>query len=48
MAFAITHLWPGGTQEQYDATIAVVHPNGGADLPKGSCSTPLAPAKVAT
>ena len=35
MAFAITHFWPGGTQAQYDAVIAAVHPNGGADLPKG-------------
>ena len=35
MAFAITHFWPGGTQEQYDAEIAVVHPHGGTNLPDG-------------
>lgn len=35
MAFAITHFWPGGTQDQYDAQIAAVHPNGGAGLPDG-------------
>ena len=35
MAFAVTHFWAGGTQDQYDAIIAVVHPNGGVDPPKG-------------
>ena len=34
MPYGIVHHFPGGTQEQYDATIAVVHP--GADqLPDG-------------
>jgi hypothetical protein len=27
MAFAIVHYFPGGTQEQYDASIAAVHPS---------------------
>lgn len=33
MAYAITHFWPGGTDEQYRATIAAVHPADG--LPEG-------------
>ena len=33
MAYLITHFWPGATMEQYNATIAVVHPPGG--LPEG-------------
>lgn len=33
MAYLITHFWPGATQEQYDATVAVVHPPNG--LPEG-------------
>lgn len=33
MAHLITHFWPGGTDEQYKATIAVVHPATG--LPAG-------------
>ena len=33
MAYLLTHFWPGGTEEQYRATIAVVHPPGG--LPEG-------------
>lgn len=33
MAFGVIHFFPGGTQEQYDATLAAVHPGGG--LPKG-------------
>jgi hypothetical protein len=33
MAYLITHFWPGATTEQYDATVAVVHPPGG--LPEG-------------
>ena len=33
MAYAIVHKFPGGTKEQYDASIAAVHPRGG--LPKG-------------
>lgn len=33
MAYLLTHFWPGGTEEQYRATIAVVHPPNG--LPDG-------------
>ena len=33
MAYMVTHFWPGATVEQYDATVAVVHPPGG--LPEG-------------
>ena len=35
MAYGIVHQFPGGTKEQYEASIAVVHPNGGRDLPDG-------------
>lgn len=27
MAYGITHFFPGGTKEQYEASIAVLHPN---------------------
>ena len=33
MAFGITHYFKGGTKEQYDASLAVVHPPEG--LPEG-------------
>jgi hypothetical protein len=33
MAYLITHFWPGATEEQYNATIAVAHPPGA--LPEG-------------
>ena len=33
MSFLMTHFWPGGTDEQYRAMIAVVHPADG--LPAG-------------
>lgn len=35
MAYGIIHFYPGGTKAQYDAEIAVVHPQGGASLPEG-------------
>lgn len=34
MAYAIVHHFPGGTQEQYEASIAAVHPSRDT-LPKG-------------
>jgi hypothetical protein len=34
MAYGITHFFPGGTKEQYEASIAVVHPSR-ESLPKG-------------
>jgi hypothetical protein len=33
MAFLMMHFWPGGTEAQYRATIAVAHPTDG--LPDG-------------
>jgi len=33
MAYMITHFWPGASVEQYNATVAVVHPPGA--LPDG-------------
>jgi hypothetical protein len=33
MAYGIVHFFPGGTQSQYEASIAAVHPPGG--LPAG-------------
>jgi hypothetical protein len=33
VAYLITHFWPGGTEQQYRATLAAVHPAGG--LPAG-------------
>ena len=33
MAYGVVHQFPGGTKEQYEASIAVVHPAGG--LPAG-------------
>ena len=34
MAYAIVHHFPGGTKEQYEATLAAVHPSGNS-LPEG-------------
>jgi hypothetical protein len=34
MAYGVTHFFAGGTQEQYDAVLAAVHP-GEDSLPKG-------------
>jgi hypothetical protein len=34
MAHGIIHHFPGGTKEQYEASVAAVHPKGGG-LPKG-------------
>jgi len=33
MSYMIHHFWPGATEAQYNATVAVVHPPGG--LPEG-------------
>jgi hypothetical protein len=33
LAYLITHFYPGGTDEQYQATVSAVHPAGG--LPDG-------------
>jgi hypothetical protein len=37
MAYGIVHFFPGGTKEQYDATLAAVHPADGS-LPSGQIS----------
>ena len=42
MAYLITHFWPGATMEQYEATVAVVHPPGG--LPEGQVYHAAGPA----
>lgn len=34
MAYGIVHFFAGGTKEQYEASIAAVHPGGGR-LPEG-------------
>ncbi len=34
-AFGIIHRFEGGTTEQYDSTLKVVHPDGGRSLPPG-------------
>jgi hypothetical protein len=34
MAYGVVHQFPGGTQEQYEASIAAVHPSDGG-LPEG-------------
>lgn len=34
MAYGIMHFYPGGTQEQYDASMAALHPGEG-QLPDG-------------
>ena len=34
MAYGIVHQFPGGTKEQYEASIAAVHPGDGG-LPEG-------------
>lgn len=33
MTYLMTHFWPGGTEQQYRAMLAVVHPVG--SLPEG-------------
>lgn len=33
MSYVLTHFWPGGTEDQYRATLAALHPDGG--LPAG-------------
>ena len=33
--FGIVHRFPGGTREQYEKVVEVVHPDGGESLPEG-------------
>jgi hypothetical protein len=42
MAYLITHFWPGATEAQYNATVAVVHPPAG--LPEGQVYHAAGPA----
>ena len=41
MAYLLTHFWPGGTEDQYRATLATVHPPDG--LPEGQLSHAAGP-----
>ncbi len=41
MAYLMTHFWPGGTEDQYRAMIAAVHPPDG--LPDGQISHAAGP-----
>lgn len=41
MAYLMTHFWPAGTEEQYRASVAVVHP--GEGLPAGQLSHAAGP-----
>ena len=34
MAYGVVHMFPGGTREQYEASIAAVHPSAGR-MPAG-------------
>ena len=38
MTFGVIHHFTGGTAEQYDNVAKIVHPDGGAGLPKGGVS----------
>jgi hypothetical protein len=41
MTYLLTHFWPGGTDDQYRASIAAVHPSDG--LPEGQISHAAGP-----
>jgi hypothetical protein len=43
MAYGIVHHFPGGTKEQYEASIAAVHPSDGS-LPEGQLFHAAGPA----
>ena len=43
MPYLLTHFWPGGTEEQYRATLGAVHPADG--LPAGQLSHAAGPTK---
>ena len=43
MPYLITHFWPGGTEQQYQATLAAVHPADG--LPQGQTYHAAGPAE---
>ena len=43
MAFLMTHFYPGGTREQYQAVLHAVHPGG--RLPLGQLSSAVGPSE---
>lgn len=43
MAYAVMHVFPGGTKEQYEASIAAVHPTR-TTLPRGQIFHAAGPA----
>jgi hypothetical protein len=45
MAYAIVHQFPGGTKEQYEAVLPVVHPDNGQSLPHGQIFHAAGPSK---
>ncbi len=47
MAYGVVHRFPGGTKEQYEGSIAAVHPNGGRDLPDGQIFHAAGPSQEA-
>lgn len=44
MAYGVVHFFPGGTKEQYEASIAAVHPSR-QTLPKGQVYHVAGPSK---
>jgi hypothetical protein len=44
MAYGVVHFFPGGTKEQYEASIAAVHP-GRQSMPKGQIYHAAGPSK---
>jgi len=45
MSHAVVHHFPGGTKEQYEASLAAVHPDKGRGLPKGQIFHAAGPSK---
>ena len=46
MAYGVVHQFKGGTQEQYEASVAAVHPSDGS-LPEGQIFHAAAPRRTA-
>ncbi len=44
--FGIVHQFPGGSEEQYEASLAAAHPSDGS-LPEGQLFTPRGPRTMA-
>jgi len=45
MPYTIVHHFPGGTKEQYEASLGAVHPDNGRGLPKGQIFHAAGPSK---